>query len=66
MTTYLTPEQLAAIFPRRVAWIREQLRSGALEGSCVNGRWLTTEQALSDFLASNSNKVKPRAKRRLA
>ena len=64
-TAYLTPEQVAERLPfGNAAWVREQLRKGALRGSKVGGRWVAEEAAIDEMVAAASNSTaRPRRRR---
>lgn len=67
MTEWLTPEQAAGLLPFGTAtWVRQQLQRGALEGSKIGGRWLTTAEAVEAMVAAGSNNTarqRPRRRR---
>lgn len=55
-TSYLTPEEAAALLPFGNAdWVRAQLRAGRLRGSKVRGRWMTDKEAIDEMVAAGSN-----------
>ncbi|MFS3128656.1 hypothetical protein ACLM5J_09650 [Nocardioides sp. Bht2] len=58
MTKYLTPAQVAEDedYPFGNAdWVRAQLRTGALRGVKVGGRWMTTKEWVEDMLLAGGN-----------
>lgn len=67
MSDYLTPEQAAEMLPFGNAdWVRDQLRTGRLEGFKVRGRWMTTVEAVRAMVAGGSNSTRRRKQRRVA
>jgi len=68
VTVWITPEQAAANLPRFNAdWVRQQLRTGALDGTKVGGRWLTTVEAVDSLIKAGTNSTAtPRRRRRRA
>lgn len=67
MTDYLTPEQAAELLPFGNAdWVRDQLRTGRLEGFKVAGRWMTTVEFVQAMVAGGSNSTRRRKQRRVA
>lgn len=64
MSELLTPEAAADELPFGNAdWIRQQLRTGRLEGSKVAGRWLTTREAIEAMVAAGTNSTRRRRRR---
>lgn len=64
---YLTPEQAAQLLPFGNAdWVRDQLRTGRLEGFKVAGRWMTTVEFVKAMVAGGSNSQRRRKQRRIA
>lgn len=67
-TQYLTIPQAAEIMACSASHVQALLVAGKLAGYSVGlggrKRWRTTQQAIEDFMASNSNDVKPRQERR--
>lgn len=65
--SWLTPAQAAALLPVGDAqFIRVLLGRGELKGSKVGGRWLTTHEAVTDYVASRANAAPVRPRRRRA
>lgn len=63
-TEYLTPEQAAELLPIGNAdWVRQQLRTGRLSGSKVQGRWVTTREAIAAMVEAGSNSQHRRRRR---
>ena len=63
-TEYLTPEQAAELLPIGNAdWVRQQLRTGRLSGSKVQGRWVTTREAIAAMVEAGSNSQRRRRTR---
>lgn len=64
---WLTPEQAAELLPFGNAdWVREQLRTGRLDGFKVRGRWMTTLDAVKAMVAGGSNNTRRRKQRAVA
>ena len=62
---WLTPEEASALLPFGNAdWVREQLRTGRLEGFKVAGRWMTTVDFVKAMVAGGSNSQTRRRKQR--
>lgn len=68
-TDFLSPEQVvsAGLLPFGNAdWIRQQLRTGRLRGSKLNGRWVTTADAITEMVGAGTNSTTRRRRRRTA
>lgn len=64
MSDYLTPEQVATLFPRFNAdWWRRELRAGRCEGFLNGRKWLTTEEHARARIEQGSNTVRKRRRR---